>query len=253
MTRNCVLIDENEDAKCYITGEYHINDKVYIKFPTVREIMCDIGELNYWRILFTLTATTSDMIAQLDDMGLDWEKTDDFDVFAVNFSLMPKQDIGVLFPELVCCDFDLMINQDNDMTVLRDEKNDINIDKNIYDHIVDYLRHVHGLKKNVIRAANAYTHRDIIEDAHREIEYASKRKKKKNNGSQFKNYISYLMTSMCLKQSDVLDMNVCLFFDCVKRCNAVEQAKTMPFLMYYGMVDASNKEAKNSLDPMRSL
>lgn len=253
MIKDYALIDVDEDAKCYLSGEYKINKKISMHFPTIREIMLGIGEQKYWQIVCILCATTSDMIAQLDERGLDWETTDDFDVFAINFISMTKQDLSVLFPTLADCNFELEINQDNDNLILIDKEKDIVIDKNIYEHMASYIRYVHGIKKNIVRAANAYTHRDLIEDAYRELEYAKKRKKKKQESSQMKNYISYLIAEMHFSKDQVLDMNVNFFFDCVKRGNAVEQAKTMPFLIYYGMVDASNKETKKSLDPMRSI
>lgn len=251
MTKKYATINYDEDAKCYLSGKYRINDKIYVNFPTVREVMFDIGEKNYWLIIFSLVATSSDLIAQLDDRGLDWEKVPDFDIFIMNFLLMSEDKLNVMLPNIKSSNFVLKENPDNEEVILYDEKNDITIDRNIYECIVDYIRYAHGLEKNVIRAANAYTHRDLIEDAHEQIKFSQR--KPKSHKSQMKAYVSYVINALGYKIDDVLDMKINFFFDCIKRINAIDTAKTMPFMMYYGMVDMSKKESKKNLDPMRSF
>lgn len=251
MTRKYATINYDEDAKCYLCGKYYINDKIYINFPTVREVMFDIGEKKYWSIIYSLVATSSDLIAQLDDKGLDWEKVPDFDIFIMNFILLGEEYLSIVLPTIKPSKFILKENPDNQEIILYDEEDGITIDRNIYECIADYIRFAHGIEKNVVRAANAYTHRDLIEDAHEQIRL--NKLKSKSHKSQMKAYISYVINSLGYKIDDVLDMKINYFFDCVKRLNAIETAKTMPFMMYYGMIDGSKRENKNSLDPTRSL
>lgn len=250
MIKNYATVNYDEDAKCYVSGKYRINDKIHIEFPTVREIMFDIGEKKYWTAIYSIVSTPSDLIAQLDDRGLDWEKVADFDIFIMNF-ILNGDGIKVLLPMIDTTKFVLTENPDSKEIILYDETNDITIDRNIYECIADYIRYAHGLKKNVIRAANAYTHRDLIEDAHDQIEID--KRKSKSHKSQMKAYISYIIGSLGYKVDDVLDMRINFFFDCVKRVNAIDTAQQMPFMIYYGMVDTSKREIKNSLDPMRSF
>lgn len=251
MTKKYATVNYDEDAKCYLSGKYYINDKIYIQFPTVRQVMFDIGEKKYWNLIFALVATSSDLIAQLDDKGLDWEKVPDFDIFIMNFIMLGEDAIKVMLPTITTSNFTIEENPQNQELILIDKTNDIVIDRNIYECIVDYIRYAHGIEKNVVRAANAYTHRDLIEDAHEQIKLMQR--KSKSQKSQMKAYISYVINSLGYKVDDVLDMNINFFFDCVKRINAIETAKTMPFMIYYGMVDMSKRESKNSLDPTRSF
>lgn len=249
MIKNYATVNYDEDVKCYLSGKYVINDKIYINFPTIKQIMFDIGEKKYWTLIYSMVATSSDLIAQLDDKGLDWEKVDDFDIFIMNFIFLNENDIKYLLPTIEKSKFILTENPDNQEIILRNEEDGITIDRNIYECIVDYIRYVHGIKKNVIRAANAYTHRDLIEDAHEQIKLMQR--KSKLQKSQMKAYVSYVVNSLGYRIDDVLDMKINYFFDCVKRINAIETAKTMPFMMYYGMVDMDKRESKNSLDPIR--
>ena len=64
-------------------------------------------------------------------------------------------------------------------------------------------------------------------------------------------YISYLSNVYKCLPDMILDMRVNYFFDAIKRTNAINEAATLPFMMYYGMVDGSNKQNQKRLDPMR--
>lgn len=50
-----------------------ICDGLEIQQPTVGDIV-KLGESEYFNMIYTLTAIPSDMKAQLDQMGIDWEK-----------------------------------------------------------------------------------------------------------------------------------------------------------------------------------
>lgn len=249
MIKQYAAINWDEDVKCFCSGRYTINDKVYIEFPTVRQIMFEIGEKNYWSTLFLLISTPSDIIAQLDDLGLDWEKVSDFDIFIRHFIFMSDEQIKIFLPTISKNSFKLFENKNTQEIILYDDENDIVIDRLIADKISDYLRYAHGIKKNVIKAGNAYTHKDLIEDAHDELK--KQQRKQKHHKSQMKAYISYLSNVYKCLPDMILDMRVNYFFDAIKRTNAINEATTLPFMMYYGMVDGSNKQNQKRLDPMR--
>ena len=92
-------------------------------------------------------------------------------------------------------------------------------------------------------------HKDLIEDAHDELQ--KQQRKQKHHKSQMKAYISYLSNVYKCLPDMILDMRVNYFFDAIKRTNAINEAATLPFMMYYGMVDGSNKQNQKRLDPMR--
>lgn len=249
MIKQYATVDWDKDAQAFCSGKYPINDKIYIQFPTIRQVMFDYGEKRYWSVMYSLIATSSDLIAQLDTMGLDWEKVSDFEVFLRNFIFLPEEDIHIFLPTVSPKDFILCENSDTQELMLYNEKDNITIDKFIHENIADYIRYAHGIKKNVIRAGNEFTHRDIIEDAHDEIKRQQRRQKKQK--SQMKTYISFLANTYKCLPDQILDMKVNYFFDAIKRINAINEATTMPFLMYYGMVDGSKRENQKRLDPMR--
>lgn len=251
MITTSALINYDEDAKCYLSGDYKINDKIYVHFPTVREVLFDIGEKDYWTTVFAFVSTSSDLIAELDDKGLDWEEVSDFDLFIMNFLLMSENMIHIFLPTLCIKNFKLIENPDNHEINLYDPIEKITIDRNIFQYISDYIRFVHGLKKNVIKAGNAYTHQDLIDDAHDRKRWAEL--KPKEQKSQMKAYLSYLVASLGYTVDDVMDMRINFFFDLIKRVSAIETAKEIPFMAYTGMVDLKKKEVKKSLDPMRSF
>lgn len=243
------MVNWDEDVKCFCTGRYQINDKIYIDFPTVKQVMFDIGEKQYWSVLFSLVATSSDIIAQLDDAGLDWEKVTDFEVFLRHFIFMSQEQVNIFLPTIIRENFKIGENKESEELVLYDETNDIMLDRLVVEKIADYLRYTHGLKKNVIKAGNAYTHRDLIEDAHDELRKQQRRPQQQK--SQLKAYISYLANAYGCLPDKIMDMRINYFFDAIKRTNAINEATTLPFQMYYGMVDGTNKENQKRLNPMR--
>lgn len=249
MIRQYATIDWDEDVKCFCTGRYNINDKIYIEFPTVRQVMFDIGEKQYWSVLFSLIATSSDIIAQLDEVGLDWEKVSDFEVFIRHFVFMPQEQIHIFLPTVNRDNYSIEENPESEELILHDNIDDIVLDKLIVEKIADYLRYAHGLKKNVIKAGNTYTHRDLIDDAKEELKKQKRRPKQQK--SQLKAYISYLANVYRCSPETIMEMRINYFFDAIKRSNAINEATTMPFMMYYGMVDGTNKQNQKRLDPMR--
>ena len=68
--------------------EIAINDGIKIVVPTVGEIL--ENEDGYYGMVSALTAMPIDMMVQLDDMGLDFTKINDYQLFLMLFSGLNK-------------------------------------------------------------------------------------------------------------------------------------------------------------------
>lgn len=73
-----------------------ICDGLEIRQPTVGDIV-KLGESEYFNMVYTLTAIPSDMKAQLDQIGIDWEKIEDFEFFCMLVCSLPLSSTSVLF------------------------------------------------------------------------------------------------------------------------------------------------------------
>ena len=79
MGENSNLLDIDE-LQMYFGEPFHINDKIAIYIPTIGDIV-EFGERKYYGMIHTLTCIPSDMKSQLFDMGIDYEKLSDFELF----------------------------------------------------------------------------------------------------------------------------------------------------------------------------
>ena len=118
---------EVDDLKVWMGEPYVINDKISVFQPSLRDII-NTSEREYFSTVQTICSTSSNMKSQLDSMGLDWEKIEDFQMF-----MMLSQALTVDKTHLVLGDLDLSKfkpheNTQNGDIVLVDVKNNIVID-----------------------------------------------------------------------------------------------------------------------------
>ena len=62
-----------------------------VKIPTVGEILED--EFTYYGIVSSLTASPFQFMVQLDDMGIDYTKITDYQLFTMLFPMYAKSDL----------------------------------------------------------------------------------------------------------------------------------------------------------------
>ena len=71
---------ENDDLSIYRGKDIIITDHIKIRQPTIGEIE-EYGEKEYFSLISIFIATPFDMIAQLDQQGIDFTQITDFDLF----------------------------------------------------------------------------------------------------------------------------------------------------------------------------
>jgi hypothetical protein len=168
--------------------KYDINDQINIEIPTVGEII--ENEDDYYSAISLITATPYDMMAQLDDAGIDFTQINDYELFLLVFSSLKAQDTSRIFGELDLTKFEITINQENDMVVLRDEESDIIIDRAIHERICYAIRKIHYLKKNNRKPANNAAKKYMIERAR-----AKMRRRNRAEESQLESLIIALVNT----------------------------------------------------------
>jgi hypothetical protein len=231
----------------YFGDPYVINENVSVLQPTIGDI-AKYGEKNYFSLIHTITAISSDLKSQLWDMGLDWEEVEDFQLF-----MMLAPTLNVESTRIILGDVDLSKlrpykNNQNGQIVLADKETGLIIDMLIYERIVNYLRKVHGLKKKVEHAGNKYTKKILIDEDRMRIEA--------NKNKLYKSFLTPLISSvkcrMGYTKDYVRNMQVFEFFDDVQRLNVINNADALLRGMYSGMID-TKKINKQELNWMREL
>lgn len=219
----------NDELKIYRGDDFVVSKYIVIHQPTLNEI-CDYGEKEYFHLISTFTSVGADLKWQLDDIGIDYTQIDDFELF---YKLLVKmftvEQTSILFGELDFTNFNLYTNTLNNEVCLAQQIcnedgifENIVIDKFTYTIIADYIRKVHGFKKNEQMPANESTKRILIEDDR--SSYSSN--KDKEYHSYLLNLISTMINSEGFKynHSKVWNMKINAFMDSVKRISKIKNA-----------------------------
>lgn len=238
-----------DELSLYLGRDYAANDKIQIHQPTIGEI-ADYGEARYYLMVQTLCAIPSDMKQVLDDIGIDYAKLPDFDLFIMLTRSLKPSETGILFGELDLSRMVPMKNQENGQIFLWDEEKDIRIDEKMYFQIVTFLRMLHGLVPKPEFPATKTVRKILIE------EDRNKRKKKSDEPyhSQLKELISGVMRfpGFKYKTCELSQCGIYEFMDSVKGASIYVQSTALLRGMYSGMIDGS-KINKKDLDWMRSI
>lgn len=218
-------MEENEELQLYRGNDYIINEHISIHQPTLDEI-CQYGERAYYQMIYTLTCTPCDLKWQLHSVGTDYTQISDFELF---YSMLCKNyarnDTSILFGELDFSEFHLYVNKLNDEVVMYHPKQNIIIDRHIYQLMVCYLRKMHGLKRNEEVPGNESTKMILIEDAREEAQ--------RNKNIPYRSFLKPLISTMVniegFKRNDntVWDMKINAFMDSVKRIGKIRNASLL--------------------------
>ncbi|MFG6383962.1 MAG: hypothetical protein K1V96_06875 [Lachnospiraceae bacterium] len=212
----------DDELQIYRGKDFFITQGITIHQPTLNEI-CDYGEKAYWNMVHTLTSVGADLKFQLYDMGIDYTKISDFELFYHLLCTPYNQSkTYILTGELDFTNFQLFQKKDSEEIVMYDAKHNITIDEAVYLKFTKILRDMHGLKRNSQLPANESTKQILIEDDREEYE----RNREKPYVSQLKNLVSAMINCEGFKynHAQVWDMKINAFLDSVKRISKIKNA-----------------------------
>lgn len=232
----------------YFGEPFFVSDKISILCPTIRQIM-EFGEQEYYNSVYNLVAIPSDLKSKLWDMKLDWEKITDFQLFVMLSQSLHQDKTKLLLGDVDLSKMKLYPHPENeDEVVLADKENGFIIDEYIYMKMAEYIRQMHGLKKNVEHAANKRTKRALLE-------YDRQIRESKSE-SEYKSFLFPLVTSLKAKMGYTLDyigqMHIVEFMYDINRLNVIRNADALLGATYSGFCDTS-KIDKKQMDWTRDI
>lgn len=163
--------------------EYAINDSVRVRIPTVGEILDN--EDKYYGMVSMLTAMPIDMMVQLDDIGVDFTKINDYELFLLLFRSLKEQDTSLIFGDLDLRPFQTAVNEQNGLIILVNPETGVKIDRAIHGQIAATLRRIHHLKKDIRKPANIEARDYLLERARTKM----RRQKNRATDSQLEELI----------------------------------------------------------------
>lgn len=181
---------------------------------------------------------------QLWDMGIDWNKISDYELFCMLFKGLNEQTTRLLFGDLNFQLFDLFNKEtENGNTItLYNQSQNIEISEKTYRCISEYLRLMFNIYPKVEKAKGKSTKEWMIEEDRMNL-----------LKDQEKGYKSMLLplVSSCInhpgfkyKLNELRDIGVVQFMDSVQRLQIYESTVALNSGMYSGMCDLSKVDKK---------
>lgn len=241
---------EIDKLQLYLGEPFKLNDKILILQPTVGELI-RFGEKEAFSVVHIFTANTTSYRMILWDMGVDWCKITDFELFQMLCPTLTQNQTSFLFGDIDFSKLQRYQKQIGEETsvVLYDPEQDLEIDEDTYKKLAWYIRSMFNIfPKDEFGKGRATKEMLVDEDR---INYD----KHKNDP-----YSSTLLPliSTCLNhpgfkytKSELVDVGIVEFMDSVQRLQIYESTRALLSGSYSGFVDTS-KIPKEQFDFMRN-
>lgn len=215
--------------------EYPITDKIRIRIPTVGEVV--EHEEEYYQLVSALTAVPFDMMVQLDDIGVDFTKIDEYELFLVLFNGIRNNDTSLVFGDMSIRNFETVVNTKTDQVVLYDRENDIIIDQGIQNQIASTIRRINHLEKTIKKAGNDEARDYLIKRERMKM----KRRKSRMQFSQLEQLIVAMVNTEQFKYGyeEARDLTIYQFQESVHQIISKVDYDNLMGGIYAGTVKAS--------------
>jgi hypothetical protein len=247
---------EFDKLKMYFGEPYIIETEtceIQINQPTIGDIL-DIGEKDFYSMLNIFISNTTSYRLQLWDMGVDWNKISDYELFCMLIKGLNKEITSLLFGDIDFQCFDLYNKkiEDDEVLTLYNKEQNIEISEETYRCISEYLRLMFNIYPKVEKAKGKATKEAIIDEDRMNLNLEIK----KNKG--YKSMLLPLVSS-CInhpgfkyKLDELREIGIVQFMDSVQRLQVYESTVALNSGMYSGMCDLS-KVDKNLFNFMRDI
>ena len=158
--------------------------------PSVGDVLNN--EEKYFEVVYTIVATPYDLMVQLDDNGIDFSQITSFDLFCLLFGQLREMDTSLVFGDLDLKNFKVALNNQNGSYVLRDEENDITIDRAIHGQMCACLRKLLNIPKTEKTPGNEEARIYMLQKARKKMK---RKKKQKQPDSQIEDLIVALVNT----------------------------------------------------------
>ena len=225
-------------------GEPLILGNLVFRHPTVNEIL-EVGEDFYHSCINIFTLRPYDMMVDLYDSGIDYEKMENYDLFVLMCGETLKEKNGKVFInkesniskslEWLTGIPDFFLCSKKDEFFLYSKKTGLKIDKAIYYSVHKYFIDMMFIEdKDEFNPGNATTKKFLIEQKRKEL----KRKAKKKN-NQFASNISSLVWSSGITFEEVKKLHIYQLNDGLHRINKLKNYEHVCIGYFTGHIESS--------------
>lgn len=230
---------EFDELKMYYGLDYRVNKNIIIHIPTIGEIL-EFGESRVYSSISPFVSNPTTYRTQLWDMGVDWNKLSDFELFVMLVQGSKIEDTSLIFGEVDFGKLKPYGKEDTREIVLYDPEQQLEIDEETYMHIREYIRMVFNQYPKEELAKGKLAKLWIIDEEKDKI----KREAEKNKGRK-KSTLLPLVSALLNHPGFKYDLDgtkkigIFAFMDSVRRLQVYEQCISFSRGMHSGMMDVS--------------
>ena len=240
----------------YFGDDYIINDRIIIHQPTVQNFI-DYGEDNIYSVIFPFISNTTGCRVQLWDMGVDWNKISNQELFALMIKNIDYEYSKIIFGNIDFSTFNLYEKKNEEgatILTLYSPTMNLEIDEVTRNKMCKYTQYAFRAFPPEEEFTSSKTlKQELINNDKQKI--LKQKKEQKDNGKQ--NLLS--MISFCLnhpgfkyKKNELREVCIAEFMDSVQRLQIYESTRALYSGKYSGMCDLS-KVNKNEFNFMRDV
>lgn len=156
-----------------------VNEFITIHVPSVGEAIDKEDE--YFEAISLIISTPYAMMAQLDEMGIDFTTIDDWQLFNILFPVLQEIDTSLIFKDIDLKEFYPGKNTDSNEVVLFNPETGAVIDRLAHYQMADILRKVLFIEKQNKKPGNEEAKEYLLYKAKKELK---KRRRKMANGQK---------------------------------------------------------------------
>jgi hypothetical protein len=239
-----------DELKMYFGEPYTIQcpvGEIVISTPTIGDIL-QFGEKEFYAMLNIFVTNPTSYRLQLWDMGIDWNKISDYELFCMLIKGLKFESTKLLFNDVNFQSFELYgkkIEDSEEQTItLYSKEQNIEITEDTYRCMAAYLRLMFNIYPKVEKAKGKATKEAIIDEDR--MNYNMELKKNKGYKSTLLPLVSSCVNhpGFKYKLNELREIGIVQFMDSVQRLQIYESTVALNSGMYSGMCDLSKVDKK---------
>lgn len=243
-----------DELQMYYGLDYKIDDRIVIRQPTIGDII-EFGEQKMLSSIMPFVSNPTSYRLQLWDMGIDWNKISDYELFISLVQSLNKDETSLIFGDIDFSTLKPYVNKINDEMVLMNDDQTLIIDEYKYMHMREYIRLMFNQYPKVEKAKGRATKEAIIDEERINLINSKRLNKNKKDKSVYLPLISSMLNhpGFKYKKNELKDVGIVEFMDSVKRLQVYESTRALMSGIYSGFCDTSKMNLNKELNWLRDL
>ena len=240
--------------RVYFGDDYVVNDRITIHQPSIQDFIDADNESDIYHVIAPFTANTTGYRVQLWDMGIDWNKISNLELFSILIKTIDFKYSQLIFGDINFSTFNLYEKQNGDEKVLTlySPEMDLEIDEVTMNKMCKYIQFMFSSYPPEEEFTSSKTlKQELINNDKQKLLL---RKKEGDGGQSLLSMIAfYLNHPGCkYKKNELREVGYFEFMYNIQRLQIYESTRALFGGMYSGMCDLS-KVDKNEFNFMRDV